>query len=132
VIKSIIILILFPFLLIAQNNDFGLEEKVTGIIVSDEGTYLILNKGVMKIQNYSIYTEYYRQIYNDSTLINPNMELKDDFSLAIIPFLTPNKLNSKIDFTEPMSLGFFLHLDERGEYEFTSFGESFIDSIRTE
>jgi hypothetical protein len=117
--------------LIAQNYAIDLDEKVNGILTSDEGTYLILNQGFMQISKIDIYTEYYRQIYNDSTLVNPNTELKDDFSLTIIPYLTPSTFNDRIDFSEPINLGFFIQLNKSGEYEFTSFGEPYIDSLRS-
>lgn len=130
-IKALILFIFFPFLSIAQNDSIELDEKVTGIIVSDEGTYLILNQGLIQIFKTDIYTEYYRQIYKDSTLVNPNTELKDDFSLTIIPYLAPNTFKDRIDFSEPINLGIFLQLNRSGEYQFTSFGESYIDSIRT-
>ncbi len=130
--KLIFVLIFFPILLIAQNDYFGIEERVTGIITTNEGSYLILNQGFMQINKIDIYTEYYRQIYNDSTIVNPNTELKDNFSFTIIPYLNPNQFNNRFDFAEPMNLGIFLQLNESGKYEFTSFGESFIDSIGTE
>ena len=130
-LKSLIVLIFFPFLLIAQNYAIDLDEKVNGILTSDEGTYLILNQGFMQISKIDIYTEYYRQIYNDSTLVNPNTELKDDFSLTIIPYLTPSTFNDRINFSEPINLGFFIQLNKSGEYEFTSFGEPYIDSLRS-
>jgi hypothetical protein len=116
---------------IAQNDSIELDEKVTGIIVSDEGTYLILNQGLIQIFKTDIYAEYYRQIYKDSTLVNPNTELKDDFSFTIIPYLAPSTFQDRIDFSEPINLGIFLQLNRSGEYQFTSFGESYIDSIRT-
>ena len=130
-IKSLILLIFFPFLLIAQNYTIDLDEKVNGILTSDEGTYLILNQGFMQISKTDIYTEYYRQIYDDSTLVNPNTEVKDDFSLTMIPYLSPSTFNDRIDFSEPINLGIFLQLNKSGEYEFTNFGESYIDSIRS-
>ncbi len=130
--KLIFLLIFYPILLIAQNDYFGLEERVTGIITINEGSYLILNQGFIQINKIDIYTEYYRQIYNDSTIVNPNTELKDNFSFTIIPYLNPNQFNNRFDFAEPMNLGIFLQLNESGKYEFTSFGESFIDSIRSE
>ena len=130
-LKSLIVLIFFPFLLIAQNYAIDLDEKVNGILTSDEGTYLILNQGFMQISKTDIYTEYYRQIYNDSTLVNPNTELKDDFSLTMIPYLSPSTFNDRIDFSEPINLGIFLQLNKSGEYEFTNFGESYIDSLRS-
>ncbi len=130
-IKALILFIFFPFLSIAQNDSIELDEKVTGIIVSDEGTYLILNQGLIQIFKTDIYTEYYRQIYKDSTLVNPNTELKDDFSFTIIPYLAPSTFKDRIDFSEPINLGIFLQLNKSGEYQFTSFGESYIDSIRT-
>lgn len=129
--KALILYIFFPFLSIAQNDSIELDEKVTGIIVSDEGTYLILNQGLIQIFKTDIYTEYYRQIYKDSTLVNPNTELKDDFSFTIIPYLAPSTFQDRIDFSEPINLGIFLQLNRSGEYQFTSFGESYIDSIRT-
>ena len=129
--KYLFIIILIPFFCVAQGNSFNFEQNVTGIISRGEGTYLILEQGFIKLSQTDIYTEYYRQIYKDSTLVNPNTELKDDFSFTIIPYLAPSTFKDRIDFSEPLKLGIFLQLNKSGEYQFTSFGESYIDSIRT-
>lgn len=124
-----ILFIFFSFLTLAQTNSALLDEEVSGIIITDQGSYLILQKGFIQINKNDIYTEYYRQIYKDSTLVSPNTELKDDFSLTIIPYLVPSTFNDRIDFSEPINLGIFLQLNKSGEYEFTSFGEAYVDSI---
>lgn len=126
------ILILLPILLIAQTDYIKLDEDVTGFINSTEGSYLILEQRFLKINKIDIYTEYYRQIYNDSTIVNPNTELKDNYSFTVIPYFTPNQFSNRIDLPEPMNLGIFIQLNESGTYQFTNFGESFIDSIRAE
>lgn len=130
--NSLLIFIFLPIFLTAQTDYIELGNDVTGIINSTEGSYLILKQGFIKIDKTDIYTEYYRQIYNDSTIINPNTELKDDYRFTVIPYFAPNQFSNRIDFVDPMNLGIFIKLNESGKYQFTNFGESFIDSIRAE
>lgn len=127
----LLILFFFPCLLFSQFDSNDLEKTVIGVITSNEGDYLILNEGLIRISTTDNYLEYYKAIYNDSTVVNPNTEIKEDFNLNLIPFIIPNNKNKRIDFSEPLSLGVFLHIKDENYYFLTEFGESIIDSLKT-
>lgn len=127
--KSLIIFIFFPIWLFAQENYLNKDENIYGIITSENGTYLILDKGLMQFSKYDPYLEYYRMVYNDSTLINPNTEIKEEFNFKIVPFLAPNFSQQKIDFKEPQKLGLFLQTNEFGGMNLTKYAEQYLESL---
>ena len=127
--KYLILLFLYPFLCFGQNDSFNFEQNVTGIISRGDEAYLILEQGFIKLSQTDIYTEYYRQIYDDSTLTNPNTELKSEFELDIIPYIIPDSDQQRIDFTEPLKVGVFVRLNENGKLNLTSGGSEIIDSL---
>jgi hypothetical protein len=127
--KYLILLLLYPFLFFGQDDSFNFEQNVTGVITTSEGTYLILEQGFIKMPQTDMYTEYYRQIYNDSTLTNPNTELKSEFGLDIIPYIITDSHQKRIDFTEPLKIGIFVKLNESGKLNFTSDFREIIDSL---
>ena len=73
--KLYVIIILYPFFCFGQISSINLDQNVSGLISTSDGVYLILEQGFMQISQTDIYTEYYREIYNDSTLVNPNTEI---------------------------------------------------------
>lgn len=127
----LLILLFFPCLSFSQFDSNDLEKTVVGIITSNEGDYLILKEGFIRISTTDKYLEYYKAIYNDSTIVNPNTEIKEEFNLYLIPFIIPNNKNERIDFSEPLSLGIFLQMKDENYYSLTEFGESIIDSLKT-
>ena len=127
--RYLYIIILIPFLCFGQTESFDFEQNVTGIVSTSEGSYLIVKQGFIKISEANIYTEYYRTIYNDSTLINPNTEIKSDHGLNIIPFILPNQKQRRIDFKEPYNIGVFVRMNENGKLNITSDGSDLIDSL---
>ncbi|MCB9247500.1 MAG: hypothetical protein H6613_02655 [Ignavibacteriales bacterium] len=68
----------------------------------------------MRITENDSYIEYYKNIYNDSTIVNPNTEIKNNINLNIIPFLSPQINQQKYDFSEPLQMGIFIQTDEFG------------------
>jgi hypothetical protein len=122
-------LILFPLHLFAQDNSYDMNKSVTGIVTSNEGVYLILKKGLTQISQIDPYEEYYRAIYNDSTIINPNTELKTEFNLNIIPFISPTIKQHKIVFEEPLNLGFFVQINQLGGMNLTPYAKEYLDSL---
>lgn len=113
----------------AQGNSIILDQEVTGIITSNERTYLTTKQGIVQISKTNIYTEYYKEIYKDSTIINPNTEMKEDYDLSIIPFISPNLEDNRIDFNRPLKLGIFLQAKGENKYYLTPFAQQFIDSL---
>ena len=85
----------------------------------------------MQINETSPYTKYYRAIYKDSTIINPNTELKEDFHLNIIPFLSPSINEHRIDFNEPLQLGLFIQLNGSNGFNLSPYTKELIDSFNS-
>lgn len=123
------ILYFLPLLLECQVVGYDNKQMVHGIMTSSNGAYLILDKGFIEINETNLYTEYYRRIYNDSTIVNPNTIIKQEFDLNIIPFILPDAETKKINFSEPLNLGMFLQLNDSGTYNLTSYADEIIDSL---
>ena len=128
--KTFFFLVLFPLFLFSQEILPDLDRNVNGIINTSEGAYLILEEGLTQISKTNAYTEYYRRIYNDSTIVNPNTELKEEFNLNIIPFLSPsiNEYN-RIDFQDSQQLRLFIQLNDNSGYSLTPYAEEIFDSL---
>ncbi len=127
--KYLILLFFYSICSYSQIDSNDLNQNVTGIITTGDDTYLILEEGFIQINKIDIYTEYYRQIYNDSTIINPNLELKEDFNFNIIPYISPDLEQYKFDFNQPINLGVFLQPKGTGQFYLTPFTEEIIDSL---
>ena len=128
--KLLFIFILSPIFLFSQENIFNENEIIYGIITSEKGTYLVLEKGLMRITENDSYIEYYKNIYNDSTIVNPNTEIKNNINLNIIPFLSPQMNQQKFDFSKPLQMGIFIQTDEFGFLNLTPYAKEYLDSIR--
>jgi hypothetical protein len=132
VMKNYLLLFLiFPILIFAQGN--GVEENlVQGLVTTEYGDYLIVEDGFIALPDYDPYEEYYREIYGDSTIVNPNRVISGNYSITIIPYLIPEISHStNIYFEEPLKLGMFIKLNNSSRIELTNFGYSFIDSLLT-
>ncbi len=127
--KYLILLFFYSICSYSQIDSNDLNQNVTGIITTGDDTYLILEEGFIQINKIDIYTEYYRQIYNDSTIINPNLELKEDFNFNIIPYISPDLEQYKFDFNQPINLGIFFQPKGTGQFYLTPFAEEIIDSL---
>lgn len=128
--KSILIFLFFTILLFAQENTQDLNKNVTGLILSDKGVFLVLGDEYILLEKADPYEEYYMKIYSDPTIVNPNTELKEEFNLSIIPFLSPSiSQSNRIDFNEPHELGLFLRLNESNNFNLTSYARTVVDSL---
>ena len=102
-----ILLVLFIFDALAQEN------QIYGLIDNGGEKYLISDSGLISTDN-DVYLEYYKSIYGDSTITNPNLVLNNK-SFKIIPVINMrdwSNLNFEIapqiyfyDFLEYDSLG---------------------------
>lgn len=109
----------------AQKKDTALNEKVLGVVINGGAYYLNTSNGLIKINSRENdpYEEYYREIYNDSTIINPNTELKFNAYESGINYFNPavdisqwaEKYNT---FGSKLYLYDFMHMDESGNYIF--------------
>lgn len=128
--KKVFIAILFcGFHLFAQDNIINLKQNTNGIITTNDGAYLILEHGFMQIIETNVYQEYYRRIYNDSTLISPNTELKSNFIPNIIPYISPSNIQNKYEFSEDLNVGLLLQFQENNQMSLTTYGQVYIDSL---
>ena len=127
--KLYVIIILYPFFCFGQISSINLDQNVSGLISTSDGVYLILEQGFMQISQTDIYTEYYREIYDDSTLVNPNTEIRTEYDLNIIPYIMPNEKQQQITFDEPLNIGIFVNLNEAGKLNLTTYGSEILDSL---
>ncbi|MEE9429421.1 MAG: hypothetical protein V3V16_00140 [Melioribacteraceae bacterium] len=84
---NIIILLIFSSFLNAQS--INIEEKVIGIVVSNSSPIIVTESNYFQLQKKEndVWLDYYQKIYNDTTLTNPNLELKSESNLFIIPIV---------------------------------------------
>ena len=122
-----VFLIIFGFMCssaLAQSSTEELNNKVFGIVINSGNYYLNTENRLVKINNEKDpYEEYYRKIYNDSTIINPNTELKPAVYNSGINYFNPaidisqwaEKYNT---FGNKLYLYDFMQMDENGNYIF--------------
>lgn len=107
-------LIIFLFLASFTFAQVDTSSKVVGLVLQGNEVYLMMEDGFLLIENSDPYEEYYRKIYNDSTIVNPNTELKPLENFQIIPFLNPNSFQKRMDFQNPYNLGVFVQETNSG------------------
>ncbi len=128
--------LLFITILFFSTNLFAqeiknLNQNVLGMINSNDEIYLILENGYLKLESDEAYIDYYKQIYNDSTITNPNTEIKENYSVNFFPYLIPTQNDYKIDFEQPMNLGILIQLSKSEKLNLTSYGRNIIDSLKS-
>jgi hypothetical protein len=113
--KKIIFLIILPVIqFFAQ--DLEIQNKwVEGILYLDNETYLILEEGYLQIPNSDPYEEYYRKIYNDSTIVNPNTEIINEINFNLIPFINQSGNSKSKYFNQHKELSHFFNFGSAGE-----------------
>jgi len=75
--------------------------------------------------------QYYRKIYNDTTISNPNTEIKNDYSLNIIPYVVLSTENlNEYNFAEPIKFGLFFQPDVNNQYHLSKYGKDLLDSLQ--
>ncbi len=103
--KSIVFFIVLGFCTFVEAQDIYFTEDTDSLaaIVNYSGkSFLIYKQGtVVESQNQSsindFYTNYYRKIYNDSTLVNPNFIVENNNGINIYPVINISDLiNSNI------------------------------------
>ena len=130
--KILIISILFLFQIIAQNEGIDPDLPISGVINSIDGIYLIYNDGYIQVEQNDAYEEYYRKIYNDSTIVNPNTIIGGNLNFNIIPFLNLENGNyEKFNFDEPFTFGHFIQINDHNNFRITEFGHHILDSLKT-
>jgi len=131
-VKKILLLFLVSIPIIAQ-EDYNFENNtVKGILFSNFNTYLILEDGYLKVNEIDPYEEYYRKVYNDSTLINPNTIITNNIDLTIIPFISNSANQKNFIFNEPFEIGAFIQLSNSDQYSLTPLATHYVDSLFSE
>lgn len=133
-IKIILTIILFclPGKIFGQYNFEGidLQDSTIGLLQDGNIFYLITKDKYFALSINDPFDEYYKKIYGDSTLINPNTELKENFNISIIPFInTNNELQNQFTFDEPVKIGLLLQFDKSNELKLTDYGIKFLNSL---
>jgi len=130
-LKKIFAIFSFIFLLSSfyAQAKINPNEEIIGVILTDNNPVLITKTGYYQIQNRKDkWEEYYQKIYNDSTIINPNTELKENYTINISPFVLSDSENyQKYYFEKPLKLGMLIEIGENNNYSFTTFGKNIID-----
>ena len=128
--KIFLSIILLPVFLFAQENPYK-DDLVTGVVTSDEGTFLVLENGYIQIEQNDIWKEYYQRIYKDTTISNPNTELKNGYSINIIPYIiSSTEMNNKYNFDESIKFGLLFQLDKNKQYHLSKYGRNLLDSLQ--
>lgn len=114
-----------------------LNMQVRGIFFYENLSYLITEKGFIQLPDEEInsqFQEYYRKVYNDSTIVNPNTILSsgDDSQilLYILPFVNVSELGDNlIALPEEFQLNNFLQQDTSGKLEYRKGVSSMVEKI---
>ena len=132
-IKTFFFLSLFICGIFAQNYTIPLNENVEGVLQSAEGIVFIVGGQYYQLSSNDFYEDYYRKIYNDSTIVNPNTELKSDMDLFLLPYFNVSDFGGRrFIFSESIEFGLFLQIDRNGGYQLSQYGTEIIDSLFSE
>ncbi|MBU1100851.1 MAG: hypothetical protein KKA84_10660 [Bacteroidetes bacterium] len=106
------------------SND--LNETVIGVILYGNDTYLVTPRGYINVAEDDINKQsenYYRQVYGDSTIVNPNLIINPANDSNILHFITPFiGLDSESEYLKNLPQGCklidFMSVNENGEFVF--------------
>ena len=127
-ILNIIILLLLTSFVNAQN--LNIEEKVIGIVISDSEPVLVTESNYLQLKKNDddVWLKYYQKIYDDTTLTNPNLELKSESNLSIIPIIDFDYSQENFSqFNSNIPLKDILIIDNSGNYVLSSKGEDLVN-----
>ncbi len=118
-----------------RKND--LNTKVYGYVISESGEYISTAKGLLLINNTKDSTDkwqkYYREVYGDSTIINPNTVIGEQKQQMPIQFLVPvditKRTNQSFSFSKQLYLYDFMQVDSIGNYNYKPGIMSIIGSL---
>ncbi|HED07988.1 MAG TPA: hypothetical protein ENI57_07725 [Ignavibacteria bacterium] len=128
--KIILILILFftTTLLIAQNKknkkSDKLDKQVFGYVINNNRIYLVTDNGFLSVyknnKTNKQWEDYYREIYNDSTIVNPNTIINTNLGSTSLNYIIPININNwvkqKYSFKDDVYLYDFIRIDSSGNY----------------
>lgn len=105
---------------------------INGVIQYGNSVYLVSDDGYFIIESSDPYEEYYRKIYNDSTIVNPNTVLGKNLDLKLIPYLNLTNDYKKFIFDQPINIGLFLDFSDSNSPKFSPYTYYLIDSLFVE
>jgi len=130
-------------ILYAQNSRTSqsnyLNTRVYGYVIYDGHDYLATEKGFLPVNSNQNSNEkwqdYYRKIYGDSTIVNPNTIIGENNSQFPIQFFMPLDVNAwtnkQYSFTDQMYLNNFMQIDSNGKYNYQPGVLGIIGSLKT-
>jgi len=143
-IFNIIILIIMSsstISLFGQNNDKSqndfMNTRVYGYVVYNNQNYLATEQGYFPVDtNQNIndrWRDYYRKIYGDSTLSNPNTIIGEQNSQTPVQLFVPldinNLTNQQYSFTNQLYISDFISVDSNGGYNYQPDIQGIIGSL---
>ena len=132
--NTLIILFLFFSSFSYSQNKVKSDEEIIGFIITNSTPIIITNTGYYKLEKKENdkWLEYYQKIYNDTTIINPNTEIKNDYAFNIIPFVfSSTEMQNQYNLEEPVKFGMFFQIDMNGQYRLSGYGKNILDSLKT-
>jgi len=117
-------------------TDTNLTQQVYGVVVHENQQYLVTDKGFIPVQQSNDpWEDYYRKIYGDSTITNPNTEIKGDN--AGMPYIMPminvgDWVENNYGFEGDMYLYDFMQMDSTGNYVYRPGALAIIAQMKTE
>jgi len=126
-VLNTMILLILSSLVNAQN--LNIEEKVIGIVMHESSPVLVTESNYLQLQKNDgdVWLKYYQKIYNDTTLRNPNLELKSESNLSIMPIIDFDySAESLNQFNSEVLLKDIIVIDNTGNYIISSKGEELI------
>ncbi len=118
---TIVCLFILPWAIFAQSDTTEYNklknEQVIGFINDANGKIIVTDKGYFLIKNRDPYEEYYRRIYKDSTIVNPNKVINgNNFEVNFIPIIyNKNLLNGFHRFHRKFNLGEIITISKQGK-----------------
>lgn len=129
--KKLFIFFITSTFVIAQDLNFEDDNLVTGVVSTQRGIFLVLEEGFLQLKETDDYEKYYRKIYNDTTIVNPNTILESDYNFEIIPFIAKEvEEQQSIDFQVPHKIGLFIKLNKNKKYKLTATAEEIIKKLK--
>ena len=125
VILTIVYLFVLPLAIFAQSDTTEYNklknEQVLGFINDANGKIIVTDKGYFLIKSKDPYQEYYRRIYKDSTIVNPNKVINgNNFEVNFIPIIyNKNLLNGFHRFHRKFNLGEIITISKLGKLTVT-------------
>ncbi|MFH1194486.1 MAG: hypothetical protein V1720_02160 [bacterium] len=75
--------------LVIDSSSVDLNDRVQALVIYGENKYLYTEKGLIYLTGKDPYEEYYRKIYSDSTITNPNTVINSNSNMNSLFYFMP-------------------------------------------